>query len=686
LQNREIRLSFTGTRTVNGPVVDPTIYPPPPYNPQGLTPGDQGGLALRYGAEWDALRLDRAESLNAEDFSRVGGAHGWAGTDVSSGPDFADGFLTVTGSGSGSPRIDKTLASDFEAMQTATGGPARWWNDNGSLLTALSAEERAAANAWWNRTGYQGTDVDYHLGDWHRIGRKLLADSDVFNWSAYRYADLTGYADADCDATLTIDWDEIYFEPFAPGSYDVALTRTPNSADFTIRLTTVPAARRIDLASRAGHHGLRYVRSLRVAFPNGKTIHLSDITLREDRRPTADVHFPTDDKGYLSALSDGKHSLFLSVPHSVPPSSGWGWPVFLYRNGQWQSHLLSDLATELSLQEGWTATVSGAPDHDSPNFAVWLKETFQESCPATLRGRRSFGRAEIPPHFNQAFDMEGNLGSAVQCLVFDPDTGAPAQAALEIDGSLGAEADGAVSDATGYGELDVDFEDSMTVYAGKGTASESAASVDTFRGTWSFVRLAAKPSPEGSGPAVLDADRTGNRWAVYVPTAGENAGYVTLGRRLGVAPDWEYHRIAAGSDAWIQADETQPEPRIYVTFQRENGSFCQVSSKRGGMEGWSQLKTIAANGSRPFLRKDEATGLTFYLYWRNDNGGTTFLKRSDDDGTSFKEAEIAVLRGIPEQTATLDFLPDAGRTIQIVYTDGSAILSKISADNGLTWS
>jgi hypothetical protein len=190
----------------------------------------------------------------------------------------------------------------------------------------------------------------------------------------------------------------------------------------------------------------------------------------------------------------------------------------------------------------------------------------------------------------------------------------------------------------------------------------------------------------GGGPAVLDIDRTGAAWAVIAPTDGEWAGFITLARNLGVSTEWELHGIAKGANAWMQVDETTREPRIRVVFEHESGSVYQISSKRGGLEGWSQLRTIAATGSNPFLRKDKATGLSFYLYWQSDSGGTIFLKRSDDDGSSFLETEIPVTTGVPQQTATLDFSLDAERTIELVHTDGTSILSLRSTDNGLTWS
>ena len=97
------------------------------------------------------------------------------------------------------------------------------------------------------------------------------------------------------------------------------------------------------------------------------------------------------------------------------------------------------------------------------------------------------------------------------------------------------------------------------------------------------------------------------------------------------------------------------------------------------------MKTIAT-GSNPFLRKDKATGLMFYLYWTSASSGTLWLKRSEDDGTTFKDASpIAVAAGVAQQTATLDWMLDARHTLVVVYQSGSDIVQVESTDNGLTF-
>lgn len=664
--------SFTGRHVLDAQP-RPVILPP-----SGYSSGDAGASRLLYGEDWTGLSLDRAASLVAEDFTRIGGANGWAGTDTTSAPVYAGGELVVTGTGGGSPRIDKTLKSDFDDI---TFDPNGWWAANGAGLPA-------AVQTWWANTG--DPDSVPHKGDWWRIGKRLLNTSDVFNWSSYRYAELTGYADAACDVDLTVTWDE---PTFAAGSgsslFNVTLTHDVKTATWTIPLTTINAAHRIDLASLAGHDGLRYIRLLQVAFPTGRTIHLSQIELVEVARPKIDVHHPNTDSGYLTAVTDGKHALFLSLRQGKPGSL-WGWPTLrAYKadhgggiySYEWGSHTLADLAAELSLQEGWTAAALENPDHGSPNYAVWLEERFELPVPATLSARRSFGEMTIYPNYDargvEDIPLLANLGNALYVLAFDPDTRVPVRVPIEAVDGLGAVRDAATTDAIGAGRLEITTEEGIVVWAGRGTASQSSSSVNTFSRTLAFPWRTAKEEGTGGGPVVLDVDRIGNRWITRIED-----DKVQVGRQLGAATTWEEFEIGSiGSDSWVHVDETLPGSPIRVVFCWNGTTIYEAASEANGTEGW-KIKLIAT-GTHPFIRKDKGTGITYYLYWRDD---TLWLKRSQDNGTTFLESEITVLTPVAEQTATFDFARDGSHTMLLVYVDGSGDVQQLeSTDNGVTW-
>lgn len=150
---------------------------------------------------------------------------------------------------------------------------------------------------------------------------------------------------------------------------------------------------------------------------------------------------------------------------------------------------------------------------------------------------------------------------------------------------------------------------------------------------------------------------------------------------------WDEYTLMVSRHPWVHIDETADQPRVVIAFNALNDRIFQVESTKNGTESFGEWKGkwIEDNGRRPFVRKDKTTGWTHYLYWRNDAGGTIYGKRSTDGGSTFKESEIAVAVGVPEQAAVLDWRIDAAHTIDLVYTDGTDVLRKVSTDNGLTW-
>lgn len=710
-------VGFPGTRPVNGsvwPLIDAAYL-----TGNGFEAGDTEAATIQEGEAWNALSLDRAAALTVEEF--IAPPVAWTAADCTATVAGSELVCAATGA---NPSISRELRNDFNDIDPITGdGPTVWF-------AAHSAEVPAWVNDWRaGDTGGPTLTLD-GPGEWVRIGRRLRPTSDVFNWSSYRYARLTAKADAACDVTLKVSWDDLVFAPTADPSLEGwSVQRVPRSATYTVSLTTSLAAHEIDLPSipdneteaLVGHTGLRCVRSVEYAFPSGRTVTFRNLELFEKERPSIDVHRTGigdsgDDLAMIGARSDGKSSLFLTprdnfgvggYPHSI-----WGWPVkgkTLTSEAFGYSLLTSQLAAEISLQEGWTAAALDGPDEGSPSYAVWLEERFETPIPVgglTLTAKRSYGGYAAYPRSGYAVGVEATLGSAVHGLVFDPDTHEPVSTPVVLEEipagapfadpatiPLGEQVDGTTSTGDGRFRMEAREIGPYECRSSPGTPDqlihpgpvpmgfglyELLGEFLVSRTWWCPAFGGTGQSDPGGGPVVLDVDRLGNRWITFA-----RDGQVMLARQLGAASAWEEFEVgAAGADPWIHLDETDPLAPVRIVFCWEGGTIYEAVNREGGHGKW-RLKLIAT-GTHPFIRKDKGSGLTFYLYWR---GNTIYLKRSQDDGATFLEGEVTVLSGVSEQTATMDFKRDALHTLLVVYTDGSGDIQQVkSEDNGLTWS
>ncbi len=644
---------------------------------------------LRYGEEWRAISFTHKSTLTVEDFSKITGSNSWVGTNATVSR--VSSHTHVIASGVGTHRFKKTLKNDFFDLM---GGisvdfpPAVYWAAHRSNWSGLPATLRSSINEWWDATGL--TDSEPHIGDWWKVGCRLLAGSDIYNWSSYRYAYLKASADTACTITMNVKYRSYTFT-------DVYSDNSPafvdNIATYEIDLTTAAIEHEIDLPSRSGDGGqeaFRYIVDIEFVIPDGRTVDFYTIILKRKSTVTLDVHHPPNDIGAITALVDDKHALFLNGFTSVPPvslpHSWWGWPIYRYMEipvlgvdtfSGYFSLTIEELAAEISLQEGWGATVRGGPSHGTPNYACYLQEDFKAPLP-TLRSRRSAGSALFGPNFKADLDLEANLGNAVQVLVFDPTTYRAVSTRLDLE-TLSGFKDSGISAGNGAGQLQLHSSEGY----------EITTNIDTYTGqglhrTLSFPVAYGTPISSAGNPYIV----TSSDLESYVALIKDDA--LQLARMRGAQTTWEYLHAATGlSEPCITKNEKRTDYPLYIVGHIAGGKVVLLKNTHyGSTTGTWKLKVIG-NGYHAIAQVEESLGLLFVSYWRDNN---FYIRKSSDEGVTWRKfassgtEESTVLASVPEQHFSFDFLNNTKRTIIGVYTNGSGeLVARRSDDLGDTW-
>lgn len=721
---------FSSTQLVVNPLVDPIADVP------GSLGVDETEIALlQWGDAWEALTLDRASSLPLEDFSRIGtyrtagvetpgDGYGWSAAEgIQDGPAYTDGYMTATATGSGPHFLIRTLKSDWEDMLLS---PSAWWTAHGALTDADT-------QAFWANTGNPGSSP--HVGDWFRIGKRLLPTSDITNWSSYRYLEVTGKAFADCTVTFYVTWYAYQIDTDGGTVQRRAVRREP----YTLDLTTSDTTFRLDLARQIGttdvdggmtfdspmHNTLRHVHDVQIELPDGATVFFSSMGLVSDASPVVDVL--QADGPLLSALADGKHALMCDENNRA----AWGWPLthnVWVNDGGWVSSLgamtIDELAAELNMQEGWTATVENAPDNGTPNLACYLLDTWDASLPHTFTARRTYGRIDnYPVDDLNEFTLTVNVGYGVKVLTFDPDTQRAAAAKIE---ALTYEGDGVTvkkvwdsdrTDAHGIGHLETTPErNQIYIVASRGTAKEHSDSQYENRKTWHLVTLDGQDNLTTYG-RLLDyaTDRWGTNWLTYAKSSSvdqirsldmeaTNPSTSILALGLGSPSRLirnDHHHLLAAIDTGAVKLWTSPDSVSYSlastidsahtytgTVLREDpagtyhnwmttdaGAVYRRTSRDGG-DTWDSLETVSTLPTMASTGPDvRYHGNEWFAACPLASGSLKLYSSKDGDSWA-EETEIADAGTSPV------LLPLEGRSLIAVYHDGSGWVSSRVEDTG----
>lgn len=648
-------------------------------------------MVLRYGPTWPSLKLDHAATLLVEDFKHSGtGTNDWQGSGVRT---LEGDNLRVDG-GTG-VFISKTLKNDYVDM---VANISTWWAAHKNALTALGGPLAASVKAWGDTTGNQ-----------YRIGRKLLIDSDEYNWSGFRYAYLKAKASAACNVTLTVTYRE----------YNV--TDVPSNADchdykvvFTVPVGTTETETEIDLVSQptvfeigfpqylSGYQqGMRYVTHLKIEIPDGITLHFYGITLKQKNAPTLEVHHAPADPGVIGAVVDGKQGLFLSTGvrrySSSSIDSRWGWPGIRLMDyssigflvSGFYTLTLSELATELSLQAGWTGTEISKPTQGRPNYATDLLETFDASSGGQLISKRHFGQAEVSFNTTDSLDLFLNLGNQIDALVFDPDTFRPASTTVHLSGKdphtlTENQTDDGHSSAIGAVELQMTRGEFYTLSTNAGAYSYDGNSL---MGTLDFPNLFGKGEAVSGKPSLV----TTRDLETYIAIIKDNA--VQVGRMRGAETDFTFFHVGTGlTNPDIAKCETRTDFPIYITGHLEGPpkKVLLLKNRHYGEPSDTWKIKVIGEGSNARIEVEESLGLLFISYWK---AGNLVLRKSSDEGVTWLKfdssgTEEAIIKtGAPETTFDMGFLSTKDRTLIGVYqdTDGTLVTLK-SANLGETWS
>lgn len=663
---------------------------------------------VKAGNSWDSFTLDHYKSLKVVDFT----ATIWGNTLCTQS---IIGSLLVCVATGANPKINRNLINDFNDMANDVVSVNHWW-------TTYHGEAGFKPGAWDWYNNSAGTLNTNGPGEWVRVGCKLRAGSDIYNWSAYRYAYLTAKADVACNITITITYDDLTFT--TDGIGNLAYFRSNRSVSYIVPLTTSLIAHEIDLPSMpdltlpnelVGQDGLKCISTIEVSFPVGRTISLQDITLKEKERPRVDIHHPYGDAGGITAYESGKHCLVFSStsgPSRVGtyPSSIWGYPIKQYYPGdapKVSSMLVSQLVQELNLQEGWFCNLAGGlPDDPSPNYTSWLEEAFNSICPFIAKSKRCYGYLHTYPNSNYPLDFYANIGNEVKGLSFNPITHLPQPTKIrtEIEDFApaatiallgpGTELFKGSSDSIGRfthpikyvgNDLGVrsnpDTVDQILypnpVFAGGNYNANPVSNND--RTIWSPALGAVPGTAVGASRAVIDIDMLGNKWVAFL--RGNN---VTLARWMGIEAGWTYFDTGVvGSDVWIHNNQIEDNNPVYISFTLGSSVYL-LKSVDNGERVWSM--TTLVNGTNAVIRFNKLHQMLCVSYCR---GGNVYFKRFSDAGvTPVKDnagnTEFLIMAA-PAGQYTYDWNHDDSRTITLVYDDGTNILGMISTNNGEVW-
>lgn len=511
----------------------------------GYDPLDRTTAWLREGTSWAALSISHDPELVVDTFTRTyPSGHDWTGDNATLSVDGSDRVATSTGSAPGMARDFRSDYSDLVASSASNPDPPyrpdSWVDAYGPSGTN---EIPSSFVSWYNGEAGGPTLFKNGPGEWFRVGKKLRPDSDICNWTAYRYLYLTAKADATCDLTMTLHYQDTNY-------VGGTMILSDFVGEFTVPLTTSFAEQEIDLGVIDQIRGAKNVVRVEFTWPDGRTLTFRSLKLRRKGAAKIIVHIPKmsdsgdrGDYGMLTALVDGVHGLyFTSFYNDTAPStsynSTWGWPVKQRYTGDiyGSSLLMTQLAQEISLQEGWSATVVGAPDESfTPNCAVYLLDNDGADCPCTLRARRAYGGVKDILRPGRFYTIEDHLGTGVFGITFDVDTKKAISTRIQSEDIENVALDTAISRPDGTFELQSKAYPSIDFVTAPGTPAayrwppkQFYAPLDEMvRVTLGqhhdipqFLTVLGHPSDDepdvGGGWPYLVTDSDGNRHIVYI--------------------------------------------------------------------------------------------------------------------------------------------------------------------------
>jgi hypothetical protein len=693
----------------------------------GHDPADYDCITLKTGQSWSSMTLDHASSLVVETFVRsypVGFA--WTATGCTTST-VADGLRCVaTGA---SPKIERNYRNDFNDIAPDTGaGPADWFSDYGA--------EIPDEVLLWFTTGE--TSPEYFQNskaEWPKVRKKLRPDSDIFNWSTYRYLYVKAKADSACNLTLLVEYDNLRIKPNEAKNFAYNPVRQDFTVTIVVPLTTAMAEHEIDLPGLLkdtneiiGQDGIQSIKKVTYSFPAGRIVTLNQLTLKEKNKTIVEVHHPNPlsdhfsienfELGGITGITDGYRSLWLDG------YSKWGFPIYeADETSNFQSCLLmGNLATEIGLQEGWSATLGDDPDDNgpdtySPNFAIWLEETFGNTCPAILASKRGYGAVKVYPESNMEFEIKATVGFGAIGLIYDPDTHLPVSTrVLAVDPSddsfpslpayIASDdyeiKDDSTSDSLGRFEHQLKDPIPLEWRSGPNTPDEqvypiplpisgpggtdfSAMPLPTFSRGIIWLAFGGKGvfgSAEGYPVIVTSSDLDS-----FVVLVEDDT--LKLARRMGAETAYTRFEIGTGLNGpWVVKNEANRSYPLYVVGHLDSGNLLLLKNTRLGADTDWKIKVVCP-GKWGVVKYEEHLNLLYLSYWHNNN---FYLRMSRDEGATWltwsglASKDALIKESVPEQHFSFDFLNTTRRTFVGVYFNAANELVTLQSTNlGETW-
>jgi hypothetical protein len=692
----------------------------------GYDPADYDCITLKTGQSWEAMTLDHAPSLTVETFVRtypIGFA--WTATHCTTSVVGSTLQCVATGA---NPKIERNYRNDFNDISPDYGaGPASWFSDYGDEIPE-------DVLLWFTGGEASPEYFESSLAEWPKVRKKLRPDSDIFNWSTYRYLYVKAKANAPCNLTILVEYENIRVKPDEAKDYGYNPVRQPFTVTITVPLTTALIEHEVDLpgllkdtAEIIGHDGIQSIKKVTYSFPAGITVTLQSLTLKEKAKTIVEVHHPNPlsdhfsienfELGGITAITDGYRSLWLDG------YSKWGFPIYeADETSNFQSCLLiSDLTVEISLQEGWSVAPGGDPEDESaetlsPNFAIWLEETFGKTCPAILASKRGYGAVKVYPESNMEFEIKATVGFGAIGLVYDPDTHLPVSTRViavqpplgiyptiadYINGFVIIE-DDTTSDRAGKFEhqlrdlIGMEWRSSPDtpyeqVYplpisgSGGGGTNFASVPIPTFsRGIiWvAFGGKAVFSSGEGNPVIVTSSDLDS-----FVVLVEDDT--LKLARRMGAEIAYTRFEIGTGLNGpWIAKNEANRAYPLYVAGHLDNGNLLLLKNTKLGADTEWKIKVVCP-GKWGVVRYEEHLGLLYLSYWHNNN---FYMRRSRDEGATWltwaglSSQDALILASVPEQHFSFDFLNTAKRTfVGVYFNSANELVTLQSTTLGETW-
>lgn len=616
--------------------------------------------------ESQGLTIERLSSLEVLKFSSYAD---WILSNCTTA--IVDGALVVTPTGA-SPNIGRVLKSDYNDIVT----------DGALWFTTHWADLPQWIKDWYNGYGLYGTP------QLTKVAKKLLSGSDIFNWSAYRYLYLKAKADAACDITLRIHWNEM----LSGGS-----SLYEGVVNITIPLDTNLNEKEVDIcgwidesSDPTGEGAFKYVWQVDVLIPNDRIITLDTITMRQKETPKIDVH-----NGNIYIREAGKNIIFLySFPNWIYHPTSFIYPRSWPTSQNDRGYTTKQVVDEINLQEGFNATLVNDIN------TSYLQEIYSQNLPYTIPTVETVKHYKTYPGQNNLIDVNirFNHGKLIYGIVYKEDEHKAIQNYVrleEIDigtlleiGELG----GLNSNSSGIYELKIPRIGAVN--------AEIQTSPETPYVLYFPVRTADIPNPldflenelynyivrghefpvvSGYKNPVIICDEDGNKLVAVLKDADLKIikwmGYWNSTR--------EEYLIGSGGAVWAWPEilEFRKDNPIFFATQISPSAIYVLYNTQYGVSGFWSFKMVAS-GTYPVIVADAHFNLIYITYWRSN---AFYLKAYNMDLTE-SIPETLVKNTVTEQPLTFCFTHDINNTIIGVYTDSGNLVFIKSEDDGLTWS